>query len=123
MDRILDIHGFQERTAAVFVKGIPGYLKWLKRSGLKAASLEETKVKATSSTLKGVAVGFTGFRDKDLALRIEQAGGVVTNGVTRETTVLVVPSSSFTSSKVDKAHATNITVMPVQLFLKKYKLG
>jgi len=122
LDTVIKIPGFQTKTAQVFVDGIPGYLKWFKRSRLVTKTLTVQKVKVTGSTLKGQAVGFTGFRDKDLALLIQQNGGTVTEGIKKETTLLLIPDSSYENNKTSKAAASGITVLPVAAFMQKYRL-
>ncbi len=119
---IKGIPGFQDKTAQVFVKGIPGFAKWLKLSKLKPMSVTESIVKPTGSALKGQFVGFTGFRSKELEAKIVQQGGTITQGVTKQTTILLVANTSTTSSKAEKARAKGVKILSADEFTKKYKL-
>jgi DNA ligase (NAD+) len=121
LDKIIGIPGFQKTTAQIFIDGIPKYLKWFKASKLKSTT-QAPKVKTTGSSLRGKAVAFTGFRNAELEEKIKANSGTVTNGVTKETNLLLISSPSFTSIKVQKAQKAGIPIMDANTFINKYKL-
>jgi DNA ligase (NAD+) len=119
-DKVIGIPGFQEKTADLFIKGIPGYLKWFRASKLKTKLAD--KIKTTSTSLKGQHVAFTGFRSKELEEQIRLNSGIVDNGVKTTTTILITDNPTGTTSKLEKARKQGISIMTPDLFTKKYKL-
>ena len=62
----------------------------------------------------------SGFRNKELEKLIVNAGGDVTNTVSKNTFILLVDSLNSTSSKVLKAKKLDITIMTPFAFASKY---
>jgi NAD-dependent DNA ligase len=100
---------------------LPVFQAWLKQfPKWEFAEAEEAEVQSTK--LEGVAVCMTGFRDAQLAEDIVSHSGTVVDGVSKNTTHLLVKDPSTTSSKATKAHALGIPVMTPMEFRKKFKL-
>ena len=118
---VLTVPGFNTITTNLFITGVPLYLKWYKKSGL-TASLDVGKTLVTGVKLKGQFIGFTGIRSKELEAKIEGNSGTVTDGVTKDTTILIVPNKAYTSLKVTKAEEKGVAIMSVEEFSTKYKL-
>ncbi len=120
---IIKVDGFEEKTADVFLKGLPKFKKWLEETGMKyeKPGQQSAKNKTTSSGgLTGQIIVMTGFRDKDLKSEIESKGGEVADTLTSKTTVLLAKDTSEESSKLDKARKLKIPIMTVDEFKKKY---
>jgi DNA ligase (NAD+) len=120
IEKIKIIPGFQETTARLIVSGLPGFAKWLAKS--KLTYTLKAQVTQVSKKLSGISVAFTGFRDIDLEKKILEHGGSVTNGVTKQTTHVLIPDSSFTSSKVIKAEKLGLSILPLDKFLNQFKM-
>lgn len=88
----------------------------------KLIEYEPEEVHQVSSKLKGQGIGFTGIRDKNLEADIIKNGGTVTNGVTKETTVLILADPDSTSTKAKAARAKGLDLYTPMGFRKKYKL-
>ncbi len=115
--RIQGISGFKE-LAKDFAAGLPKFVMWLKKSGLKPVMPKTIKVKG--SNLKGQVVVFTGFRNKVLEEDIQALGGTVGSSVSGKTTILLVSSMADDSTKVQKARALGVDIMTEVPFKKKY---
>ena len=62
----------------------------------------------------------TGFRDKILENEIIEAGGEITNSITKKTFILLVDSLDSDSGKVVKAKKFKIPMMTPYAFSNKY---
>jgi len=58
----------------------------------------------------------TGFRDKEMAAKIEELGGDVQSSVSGKTTILVAKDPNSTSSKMQKARDNGTKIMGVDEF-------
>ena len=72
--------------------------------------------------LSGEVYVFTGFRDEVLAARIENAGGVVKSGISKQVTVLLVKSIDQSTTKVKKAREYKIEVRTRESFVESFYL-
>ena len=66
--------------------------------------------------LTGREFVFTGFRDAELKSFIESNGGVVKDGITKNTTDLLTKNSDSTSAKAVKAKSIGANVTQVDDF-------
>ena len=74
-----------------------------------------------SVNLTGREFVFTGFRDAELKSFIESCGGVVKDGITKNTTDLLTKNSDSTSAKAVKAKSIGATVTQVDEFKNSLK--
>lgn len=65
-------------------------------------------------TSKKIKVALSGTRDKDLIDALESQGFEVKDTLTKDCEILVIPESTFTSSKVEKAKKMGIKIMTMQ---------
>jgi len=108
VDDIAAIPGVGQAKAASFVQGIQERMNLIR--ALLAAGV---RVKALSDgPLNGKRVCMTGFRDAEMADAIEEAGGIVKSGVSKDLDFLVAadPTTS-TSGKAQKARQYGITII------------
>lgn len=71
---------------------------------------------STKNSIQKVKIRFTGFRNKDLAERINELTGYeyAEGSVTKDTGILVIPDTEgYTSSKVDKAKSYGVKIIKV----------
>lgn len=122
LKKVLAIPGFQSKTATAFVEALPKFKKFQKTLGVNVEVKKEKKIKKVSSMLSGVSVCFTGFRDDILKSIIKQNGGKYSDGIGKDTTILVVKDLSKTSTKISKASQKGIKIMDQQQFKKYLKL-
>ena len=109
-----------KNKAQTLAKAIIGMNSDARKYGIRLSKPKAIKV--TSSTLKGVVVGFTGFRDPELSAAVVAAGGLAYDGVKANTTVLLAKDPDSGSSKIEKAIQKGIAVMTPAAFRRKYKL-
>lgn len=104
------VHGYIPSVGELKIKKIiDGYIRnkqelcvlinWIK--GLLTQDDNTTKVK----------VALSGTRDKDLIDSLESQGFEVKDNLTKDCEILVIPESTFTSSKVEKAKKMGIKIM------------
>ena len=102
--------------AATFVPIFFAFKKWVRAAKFK---VKKTRVhKPKGAQMKGQTIGFSGVRDAAAQQWIQEQGGAVSNGVTSETTMLVMKTTGTGSSKEQKA----IPILTLVEFKKKYKL-
>ena len=118
-DKIAGLSGFSESSATAFATKLPIFIKWLKETPI---TIVKPLKKATTGSLKGERVVFTGFRDKELAEAVKQQAGEYSDSLTKATTILVYDPDGKPGSKKEKAEQMGIRVMTVDAFKRKYKL-
>lgn len=104
LEAVAAIHGMGSKRAMQFALAFPKYIEFENTTGLKAS-----KTKASSAKLKGKVFTVSGFRDKGLAARIEDAGGQFSDSFTSKTTHVIFRSAgSMNGTKFDKAKAKGV---------------
>ena len=54
---------------------------------------------------------FTGWRDPDVARRVEDAGGIMKDGISKKVTLLVADNPNAASGKLKKARGYGIRII------------
>lgn len=103
------------KTMQSFLKGIVPFYDFVARNKLKILPMEEPK-KATGNKYAGMKICFTGVRDKELEAEIAAQGGEVVNGVSKNTTHLIVADINSSSSKAVKAKSLGIPIFTIETF-------
>jgi NAD-dependent DNA ligase len=122
---ILTITGFSDKTADIFLDGMPKFIEWLgihdmvKIESQTGASADS---KPTGNKFAGMVAVFTGVRNADFEKAIVDGGGQIASGVTGKTTVVVAKDPTENSSKLQKARDMGIEVIGIDDFGKKYGL-
>ena len=122
IDYLCSIEGIQETTAQKFIKG----MEIFKEHSEELSDLfffTYYKTPSNEGRLSGLNVVMTGFRDKELSAKISEMGGMVGDGVTKETNCLIVKDINSTSSKVQKARKNGIEILDIDGFKEKYLLS
>lgn len=111
-EKIVAVEGFETKTADTIIRNMPRLLAFLKEiDGLYTLGKPP---EPTSDDLKGVAVCFTGVRDKDLEAAIVARGGTIASGVSAKTTHVVCKDPKSTSGKAVKARDLGIEPMDLE---------
>jgi DNA ligase (NAD+) len=119
LEYLCSIEGVQETTAQKFINGFNIYIDYdVEVSDL--FSFTYYKTPKTEGKLAGLVFCMTGFRDKEMSDKIIELGGVVSDGVTKETTCLIVKDMTSNSSKVQKARKNGIEIIDRETFLQTY---
>lgn len=120
LDSIVNIDGFDTKTATMVMNGISSTQKLAKRL-IDMGVLVFVHQQKTAE-LSGTVVVMTGFRDADLHARIESMGGKVVSGVSKKTTHLLCIDSNSNSSKMQKARSFGVHVMTPDEFKLAFNL-
>lgn len=104
---ILAIEGFSDRSADVYLNNIEKFWELAKKLPFK---IKEFTV-VTGGALEGKSFVFTGFRDKELAEKIEILGGKIASGVSTKTAYLVCGNKGSGSTKEAKALEVGATIL------------
>lgn len=104
---LMAIEGIGDAKAEAFVTNFPAAKERLER--LLAAGFEIKS--ASGGTLSGEVVCFTGWRDADVARRVEDAGGIMKDGISKKVTILVADNPTGTSGKLKKARGYGIRII------------
>lgn len=118
---LIEIEGVQQITADKFTSGFYDYCK-NEDMILHFFNFAYVKTPKNDGKLRGFVVCATGFRDQALFKEIKDNGGVVGDGVTKETTCLIVKDINSTSSKVKKAQKMGIEILDIDGFKTKYMI-
>ena len=122
-ERIANIKGMSEKTAAAFVENIDKFNEFYSKLGRKepalAPSLQPTKI---NHQLQNKSVVVTGFRDKELSALLDQAGALQSATVGKNTFALIVKSKAQeeTTTKWQSAIKWQVPIMELAEFKEKY---
>jgi DNA ligase (NAD+) len=116
---LLEIDGVQEITANKFWKGVMSYVENMEEID-KLFTFKYWETPKEEGRFSGMVFCMTGFRDKELSEKIIELGGSVSDGVTKETTCLIVKDITSNSSKVQKARKNGIEIIDRETFLQIY---
>ena len=131
---IIGIDGFSDITAAQFAENLDEFKKFCVDLNAIYDISHITKKKDTNKKttenkengndkLKDKTVVFTGVRDKDLELYIENSGGKVSSSVSKNTDIVIHSDNPDTSnSKYEKAKELKIKLISITDFKKEFKL-
>lgn len=107
--QIITVEGFEDKTATKIIQGVNDFMGFYEK--LPTYVTVKYEDVSTSDTLKGEKIVFTGFRDKNLAALVEQAGGEMKNSVSGKTTIVVAINPTGNSGKLQKAREMGIRVI------------
>lgn len=121
LELIINIPGWNTKTASVFLEGLPKFIKWLKVVDVPYTNDtgKVIKKKVVKGPLTGINVSWTGYRSKDEENAVIKNGGTVVPFGSK-TTVLLYTEGGKASTKVSKAQAKGIATMTWSQFTRKY---
>jgi NAD-dependent DNA ligase len=124
-----EVDGIGGENSREFVENIPGVLEFLNKTELEHKLLENTviqenqkKMVDTGHPFFGKKIVMTKTRDKDIIGFIEKMGGVLEDGMKKDTFLLIVKTAGDTSSKTEYAKKNGIDILSVDEFKEKYNI-
>ena len=119
---ILSISGFSDKTADIFITGMPKFIEWLTIYSMIKIDLEDVSSKdiPKGDKFAGMIAVFTGIRNADMEKQIVDGGGVIGSGITGKTTIVIAKDPNEGSSKLNKAREMGIQIVSISEFEKKY---
>ena len=122
---LASVSGMAKKSAAVFVEKIPEFIQWAKEAGVEnklVYSSPVASVGAKAHPLYGKKIVMTGFRDKELATKIEKVGGENSGSVSKNTFVVLVKDVDEDTGKADQARKLGVRLMTPEQFKDEYGL-
>lgn len=101
------IPGIKDKTAKKLVDGINSNLHLIK------FLIQELQVNNEPRSSGSFSVVFTKIRDEEIEKMIEEYGGIVSDSLTKNTSLLVIPEKGVNSSKVEKAKKYDIPIVTI----------
>jgi len=121
IDKIIEIDGFDTKTATQFVENIGKFKEFLSvNKKIKVKIVKKSTKK--NGKFKDKKFVFTGFRDKNLEAFIENEGGKISTSVSSNTDYLLTDDKNSTSSKVTKAKDLGLEIFLKDEFIDKFKI-
>ena len=122
LQKVIDLEGFKDKTAELFVPYIPKFVQFLKKiNRLDKLNVQEKKVNK-SHPLYDKKIVITGFRDKSLQQKLANIGVKLTSSVSKNTFMVLVKDIDDDTDKAEKAKARNIPIMTKEQFIETYNL-
>lgn len=115
VNKLKQINGWEEKTSRMFAKNFKHFIDFY--NSIKNYITIETISKKTGDKFKDMKIVMSGFRDKDLEKYIEDNGGTIQSGVSKNTTILIIKDESVRdTSKAFKAKELGVQVMTKEQF-------
>ncbi len=119
INRLKEIDGWEEKTSRMFATNFKYFIDFY--NSIKDYITIEIKTKKTGSKYKDMKIVMSGFRDKDLQEMIENNGGTIQSGVSKNTTILIIKDDSVRdTSKAIKAKELGVNVMTKEEFINSF---
>lgn len=118
-EKIIDIEGFDTKTASQFVSNLDKFKRFIKEN----SNIKYKIAKKQGSKFNDMKIVFTGFRDKDLENLINSQGGNVTNTISSNTSYLIVKDKEDDSKKIKDAEKNNVKIVSIDEFKKIFKIS
>jgi len=116
VNKLKQINGWEEKTSRMFAKNFKHFIDFY--NSIKNYVTIETTSKKTGDKFKDMKIVMSGFRDKDLEKYIEDNGGIIQSGVSKNTTILIIKDESVRdTSKALKAKELGVEVMTKDEFI------
>lgn len=121
IEDLIKIDGVAEVTAKIFLNGLKSFDHYLEVLPIRFSYITTPKEEVLGDSLKGERICFTGCRpSKDMEKKIQQQGGEVVSGVSKNTTMLVVKDmseSTLSSNKALNAKKLGIKIVEIKSLL------
>lgn len=124
------IKGMSNKTSESFLDGLVNFKEFMSELEIEISDEPKTKkekeknkenINMKNVNLTGREFVFTGFRDAELKTFIEECGGIVKDGITKNTTDLLTKNEDSTSAKAVKAKSIGANVTQVDIFKNSVK--
>jgi DNA ligase (NAD+) len=119
---ILGISGFSDKTADIFIIGMPKFIEWLTIHSMIKIEIEDVASKdiPKGNKFAGIVAVFTGVRNADMEKQIIDGGGAIGSSISGKTTIVIAKDPNEGSSKLNKAREMGIEIVSITEFEKKY---
>ena len=114
---IVGAEGYDTKSADIVMEGYNEFIAYLELIKDKYSIITASQV-SSESKFKDQKICFTGFRNKEWEAIVEENGGEIASGVTKNTTILVTKDTTSTGSKITKAQALGIEIISQEEFGK-----
>jgi DNA ligase (NAD+) len=118
--KINEIEGYAEKTVKRISNNMEAFREYLTEILKFIKLLSPHKVSKINAEINGKKVVFSGFRDNELRIQIEDSGGNVMTSVSGNTDILLVADVNSLSGKAQKAKEKGVEIMEREEFVKKY---
>lgn len=121
--KLSEIKGMATKTAESFVEHIPMFLEFMKECGLqyKLNIDPSTKIELDKAhPLYDKTIVMSGFRDKNIEIKLNEVGAKVGATVNKNTFILVVKDKTETTGKIEQANKLGISIMEIDEFMNQY---
>lgn len=120
-DVIASVDGFDTKTAEQAVTVIGRFIDFF-ADIYEFITIAEDAIVGSDSILSGEKICMTGFRDKEMAAKIEEMGGEVQSGVSGKTTMLICKDPNSNSGKVKKARDNGTRIVGIDEFKEMIRI-
>jgi NAD-dependent DNA ligase len=110
VSQIITVEGYSDKSAAVFLCGRRSFIEFLDYL-LQEGIVTLKQAVTIDGELSGQSFAFTGVRSSDAEERIKAKGGIIHDGVKKDTTVLIAKDPKATSGKLEKARKQGIKII------------
>jgi DNA ligase (NAD+) len=111
VDQVMEIEGFAEISAKVFVDNYDNFFTFV--GNLPVTIAQKVEAVKVGTDLEGKSFVFTGVRLPDYEKFIVENGGVISSGVSKNTTYLVMKKKGSGSSKEIKAINLGVIILEI----------
>jgi len=117
LDHVIDIEGFQTKTAKQFIDNFDNFKSFLSELDLEYYVKESTTIYENKNITQKHFV-LTGFRDPTIIEQIEKYGGIIQSDVNMKTDYLIIKDKDSKSGKINKAKIMGVDIMLKDEFSK-----
>jgi DNA ligase (NAD+) len=111
------IDGIGEKTAKQFIENLGVFNMFLKEIGYTCSNTLKSTKGETDSSMKGLIIVFTGFRNKELEKQIVEKGGKIGTAISKTTSMVVASDPTEDTGKLKKARELGIPIYSKEEFL------
>ena len=118
LEKVMEVDGFAEKTAKLFVSNIPKFMDFLDYTKLKGTNSYFTSFLCLKSHSNIV---LSGFRSKEISQKIqEMTGSLPSKTVNKKTNLLIVKDKQKRTQKIIRAENLSIPILTIEEFRDKY---
>jgi len=122
LSRLKEIEGIGDKTAKQFIDNLGQFYMFLKEIGYTCV-VAQVKPKTQNSSMEGLTVIFTGFRNKDWDKAVVEQGGKMGTAISKNTSFVVAVNKDEETAKLQKARALGVPIYTKEEFAKKYSIN
>lgn len=121
IEMIIQIPGFQVKTATQFIKNLSHFKKFMKdHPYLKYYINDQSKLTLADEKCKNMNIVITGGKPSDLLKYITNSGGTIQSNVNNKTNLLIIKDETIKNNKTLAAQQMNIDILTQKDFMNKY---